>query len=375
MMKNKDVNMNWLEESKCIYENLIELEKAKPFRLTVRTENDILKNLDRYKAISFFSDYKGTSVETLLPDLIERATALEEINILSCPMTWDYVCSIDFSGVRKLTFLLNGAPSNKALYAPDLKELRVRGNDHLTPMELMLRPHTHINLHGLDELETLELTHIQQFDPSDIKDLSSLRNLTIKYSDLYDLEWLNKSSYQLEKLSIIGPIANCDGVQSHPSLTELELIDNCITDFTPIEELTQLGILDLRYRSDLKDSRLRNMGIKTILIDHYDNDVKRIQGYVHDLSKDAVMRYRTIENTVNGGEELPNYKKIIYHNTLNKPFDIVMKDYIQQGFDKNLESIETSLGFSISGDERKKIFINEATTYYPFLVIKQLDEV
>lgn len=367
MMNEKGFDMGWLDEVEKIYNNQVEFERTKPFRLTVKSENDIPENLGSYKVINFFSDYKGAPLEKILPGVLKKAYDLDEINILAYPVTWEFICSLELKGITSIAFSLRGVPSHEELHAVHLRKLKIFGDEYLTPIELMLRPYPHLNLSGLDSLEILELRHLQQVDPSDFKNISSLKKIVITDADILNLNWLKEASYQLDSLYIQGPLENCEGITSQPLLKELALNDTCISNILPIETLQNLKKLDLRYIEGLGDNNLRSMGIESVLINHFDQDLMRIRDEVQGLSRKAVIHYLGIKKAIESDNDLPQIKRILYQDILKKPYEEVIKDYIQQGFDHMLNTIDNNHGFTITKDERRDIFIDEAMSYYPFL--------
>ena len=369
------IDMDWLENAIKIYKESGVFEQSSNSKVLISSNNDLPDDFNGIKSVAFMSDLKDDCIEELILDVINKANDLESLSVFSKEISWSFISSLELSHLTELTFSLKGDITHEKVYAPKLKKLCLFGNSNLTPLELMLKTYSHFNFSGMNALNSLELRHFQLIDPIDFAELSSLKKLIITDSEITNLDWLKDASYQLESLYIKGPVENCKGVVYQPTLKELRLNDNHIQDVSPIIQLKQLNILDLSYREDLDDSILRQQDIETLVITRYDHDIMWIRKIVLDLTRDAVNNYRGIEKKIKK-EDSTRLSRIILERKLNRPFEEIMKEFIQLEFNRRLRIIgEKRVNtLCISQDEYKRTFIDEAIDYYPFLAINNANQ-
>ncbi len=361
--------MSWLEEAKRVYANLEAFEKDKKSKLLIDAPDDIPHQFDGIRSISFMSSLKGVSVEDTLPKIISEAPELEQIHIFSSEITWEYVCSLDLSHITELTFSLKGEPSDDRIEAPNMKALIITGTSHLTPMELMLQTRPHMDFSGLKSLENLKLMHLQQVDPADFQNVSTLKRLFILNADIYDLDWLKYAAYELNMLNINSSIESCDGLIFQPLLRSLVLNGENIKDISPIYKLKHLELLNLSYRDGMDEGKLRDLKIPRMILTRRDHDIYQIDLEVLELVRFAVNQYRSLEIT-SKKQNISRFLRIVYENKLKKPFEDVIEEYIQSAFDRKLEKINEIRRYkTISQEEHKRIFIERALAHYPFLKV------
>lgn len=341
--------MDWLEDAKRILEEQERFNAEKPTRLHVKSPDDLPTSYVGFKSISFSSQYTGPSIESLLPNILDQACNVEKLHIFGQKLSWKTICSLDLSLIQEFYFSLDGDVTSEKLIAPCLKKLCIFGTADRTPIELMVHPMPHIDFSGTGVLEILELRHFQQVDPVDFQNVSTLKKLLITESNITNLDWLQTATYSLNTLILDGVIEDCSGVVYQSNLKELALYHSYLIDISPIERLKTLKKLDLRYGNITSEGHLRSMALEKLVITQVDSDYVCLQERVKDLVRWAVLRYQR----------------------KSREFDKMRMQYlVRLEFDNSLKQIDENfeyLGISISKEEYRELFVEEALNYCPFL--------
>ena len=261
--------MGWIEDALKEKELLVQIEREKPFRLVLNTPEDIPSDLTQITSVHFSSRYKGNSPIELLHGILQEASELRNISIF-VPVPWNEICSLELNGIQELTFCLDGVPGEKAIVAAQRKKLCIFGRAMLTPLELLVQPYLHIDYSGIPHLVSLELKEFQQVYPDDFMNLTELESLSISKAEINDLLWLERAQYQLKYLFINANIIDCSGIESQNHLETLILSHTCFHDVDPIEHLSKLEMLDLRWNEIQDEGTLRDKGIPHVLITRED---------------------------------------------------------------------------------------------------------
>lgn len=365
--------MGWLDDAIRINNELDKFDAERKHRLIINNLDDIPVDFSEISSVHFGSQYKGMSAIKVLPDIIKQAFRLRKISICSEKVSWKDICRLNLNNIEELSFSLRGHETLLSLNAGSLKKLVIFGDTDLTPMELLISQKQHIDFCGTPMLEHLELRNFQQADPTDFRHLSKLQKLAISGSKLYNLDWLQESDYRLNYLYFDGELDDCSGVVYQPDIKILNLYHTQIQDVSPIEKMTTLERLDLRYGIVHDESMLRSMGIKEVMITRRDGDIVSIQREAFDLARFAVIRLRSENKQIDRVDELPKFKKKILLRHIEEPFEERIKRHIEIGFDSKLRKMEepNSHAFSSNAnDELIEIYKKTAFEYCPFLETK-----
>lgn len=269
--------MDWLYETiKMIVKNE-QIEAERPYRLTIKSEEDIPDNMEDIKSVIISLQYEGDPVIGLVQKILDAAPKLNKLSVFQ-ELNWQEVCSLDLLRMKELTLKISGDINNELLEVRDLESLSIYAGEDCSAREMRFPQ--------LDRVEHLTLNGIKGVKPSSFDHFSNLKTLEVKKIGVTDLDWLKSSDYQLKKLVIDDIISDCSGLLHQKSIEQLYISNSVFLDVTPIAEMNNLSLLYM-YNSHIDDELLRRSGIERVVVTQHDYEEKSLDDEVHDLCRDA----------------------------------------------------------------------------------------
>ena len=290
------------------------------------------------------------------------------------------------AGIIGVLILCYGSVSRDFLLEKDIHIFVLSNQDH--PFRLQLGYVSNLALHlseigndfppsqgqlcqypfkGLFYLVSLELKEFQQVYPDDFMNLTELESLSISKAEINDLLWLERAQYQLKYLFIDANIIDCSGIESQNHLETLILSHTSFHDADPIDHLTRLEMLDLRWNEIQDEGALCDKGIPHVLITREDGARYMIETQVHGIIGHAVRYVLSWEKNVDTAP--PILRRNIQKN-LKKPFLDRVQDAIVMEYESELNRF-TEPGFAkhswLTDDEYLATFKQKALEFFPFL--------
>lgn len=269
--------MDWLYETIRMIVKNEQIEAERPYRLTIKSEEDIPDNMEDIKSVSISLQYEGDPVTGLVQKILAMAPKLNKLSVFQ-EINWQEVCSLDLLKIKELTLKISGCINNELLKVRDLKSLSIYAGEDCSAGEMRFP--------RLDRVEHLTLNGVKGVKPSSFAHFSNLKTLEVKKIGVTDLDWLQSSDYHLEKLVVDDIISDCSGLLYQKTIQQLYISNSVFLDVTPIATMNDLTLLYM-YNSHIDDELLRHSGIERVVVTQHDYEEKRLDDEVQELCGEA----------------------------------------------------------------------------------------
>jgi Leucine-rich repeat (LRR) protein len=220
---------------------------------------------------------------------------------------------------------------------------------------------------GCPNIVSLTIMHWSALDFSSIRFFRNLKELTITYSYIDELGWLENVALLNKFVCVECAVESIDGIQFQTELEYLDLDSNNISDISKIESLNNLQKLNLFRNKITDDGMLRSKNIKELVINEKDRDIKNLHSKVECLI-DETARYINSQKSLKDEDIYPYLCKI-----LQLPVKERMEKFITARFEDLYLNLSPN-GFYEYEDSYKNILAEMAREKFPFL-INQIQEV
>ena len=228
--------------------------------LSDETKLTKLENLDLgYNNIETINNYiKLNSLQriTLSGNKIKSIQVIEKLvnlsNLKELYLNLNEITNFDLSNINNLAGLQN-------IQSIDLSHNQIQDLSKIS------------NLNLLTNLTTLNLSYNQITDLSGIETVKNVSRLYLESNNITDIEKLAENTQLTELCLNNNNISNIESLGTLINLTKLELEQNDISDISVLENITTLRILQLSHNKINDITAIRNLNIERWDLDLYTN--------------------------------------------------------------------------------------------------------
>lgn len=374
----------WLRRAEELYLEYQTIQVKKDFEadrtIIIETIEDIKQDMSNVQSLTISSLYSGPDILEYLSEILENSPNLVELSIFCRGVSWKDISHLELRKIKKLSVNIEGFELNETISAMRLRELYIfmTSSSDLSLIEKKIAPIISIDFSQMSLIEKLTLKNFCRLDPRCLSSLQQLTKLHITGTDIIDLHWLSEMSFRLEEFYFYGELMSCEGIESQQELKKVSLSGNSLQEIEPIKTLRNLAYLDLSRNNIFNESGIRELGISELVINGEDEDLYRIKKRIDLILNSSVRRIILDNQKYFEMDDLAPAIQKAWMRKFFTPFKKRLITEIGYEYSKTLQQLvksEYRLGKALSGEEYIQTFNKLTISYFPFLDIKNINNI